>query len=111
MRLYETTERAYIKLSDFGKIVDDEWNKSFEIRHELHCDEYIIMPNHLHAIVVLKKPKSGNFNDSTDLHGSDESVARPQIFRKPKSLSSFIGGFKSAINTKIDNYIDENHLD
>jgi putative transposase len=34
-------------LSDFGKIVDNEWNLSFEIRNELFCDEYIIMPNHL----------------------------------------------------------------
>jgi REP element-mobilizing transposase RayT len=30
--------------------------------------------------------------------------------RKPKSISSFVGGFKSAVNTKIDDYIDENHL-
>ena len=41
--------------SDFGKIVDDEWLKSFEMRDELFLDEYIIMPNHLHAIVLLKK--------------------------------------------------------
>ena len=37
-------------LSGFGEIVNIEWNKSFEIRTELFCDEYIIMPNHLHAI-------------------------------------------------------------
>ncbi len=39
-----------IILSDFGKIINDEWLKSFEIRDELYLDEYIIMPNHLHAI-------------------------------------------------------------
>ena len=42
-------------LSDFGEIIKTEWNKSFEIRNELFCDEYIIMPNHIHAIIVLKK--------------------------------------------------------
>ena len=31
--------------------------------------------------------------------------------RLPKSISSFIAGFKSAVNTKIDNYIDEHQLD
>ena len=41
--------------SEFGKIVNDEWLKSFEIRTELFLDEYIIMPNHLHAIVLLNK--------------------------------------------------------
>jgi REP element-mobilizing transposase RayT len=45
-----------MQLSDFGKIVDAEWKKSFEIRNELFCNEYIIMPNHLHAIIILKKP-------------------------------------------------------
>ena len=46
---------AYVQLSDFGQIVDAEWKKSFEIRNELFMDEYIIMPNHLHAIVVINK--------------------------------------------------------
>ncbi|MGM0567302.1 MAG: hypothetical protein ACQESX_11130, partial [Bacteroidota bacterium] len=44
-------ENNKMNLSGFGKIVEGEWLKSFEIRHELYLDEYIIMPNHLHAIV------------------------------------------------------------
>jgi hypothetical protein len=54
-------------LSAFGKIVDIEWIKSFKIRNELFLDEYIIMPNHLHAIVVLNK--NGIKNDDNKLHG------------------------------------------
>jgi REP element-mobilizing transposase RayT len=41
-------------LSDFGKINDTEWLKSFDMRHELLLDEYVIMPNHLHAIVFVQ---------------------------------------------------------
>jgi hypothetical protein len=33
-----------------------------------------------------------------------------KFIRKPKSISSFIAGFKSAVITKIDDYIDEHHL-
>jgi len=44
----DTHGRAYLQQSDFGKIVNEEWLKSFEIRDELFLDEYIIMPNHLH---------------------------------------------------------------
>lgn len=134
-----------IIFSDFGKIVHDEWLKSFEIRNELFLDEYIIMPNHLHAIVLLKK--NGNnetkidesyggrcANDSHGSHGScgshgshvetygraslqsnttnksPQKTEKPQFARKPKSISSFIGGFKSAVNSKIDDYIDECNL-
>jgi REP element-mobilizing transposase RayT len=46
-------------LSDFGKIVETEFLKSFEIRDELFLSEYIIMPNHIHAIVILEKISDG----------------------------------------------------
>lgn len=125
-----------IILSDFGKIVRDEWLKSFEIRHELDLDEYIIMPNHLHAIVLLDKTKyeqlkwpDGDSNGAHDSHDSNDShvqthgraslqsttasqsIQKPPTYRKPQSISSFIAGFKSAINSKIDHYIDQNNLD
>jgi len=129
----ETHGHAYLSLSGFGKIIKTEWLKSFEIRDELFCDEYIIMPNHLHAIVVLEKPIS-NSDGSHNLDGSHDShvethgraslqpppQSQPQsksqpsqpskLIRLPKSISSFIGGFKSAVNSKIDDYIDENNL-
>jgi putative transposase len=120
-------------LSDFGKIVKTEWNKSFEIRAELFCDEYKIMPNHLHAIVVIEKLdeniilNGGNGdNENIEMHGHivethgraslranhPQHSQHPQhpFHRKPKSLSSFIAGFKSATNTKIDDYIDNHQL-
>lgn len=39
--------------SPFGKIVQREFLKSFDIRRELWLHEYIIMPNHLHTIVEI----------------------------------------------------------
>ncbi len=95
-------------LSDFGKIVETEWLKSFEIRNELFLDEFIIMPNHLHAIVEI-------VNDITYGIDNIELPSLPQIKRNapvrlPKSISSFMEGFKSAVNTKIDDYIDEHQL-
>ena len=118
-------------LSDFGKIVNDEWIKSFEIRNELFMNEFIIMPNHLHAIVILKKPvNTDHSNDLNDLivemHGraslqsntqstnqsNDQSNDINPVFqRKPKSISSFVAGFKSATTNKIDDFIDANNLD
>ncbi len=38
------------------------------------------------------------------------SIKRNPPIRLPKSISSFIAGFKSAVNNKIDNLIDEQHL-
>jgi hypothetical protein len=38
-------------------------------------------------------------------------IIRNSPIRLPKSISSFIAGFKSAVNTEIDDYIDEHQLD
>jgi hypothetical protein len=47
-------------------------------------------------------------------NGSDDTVepTNNSIFqRKPKSISSFIAGFKSATSNEIDNFIDNNGLE
>lgn len=137
----------YVELSDFGKIVEQEWLKSFELRDELILHKWVIMPNHLHAIVEIYNEHRGDTNAEThgrdmnvvETHGRDMNVethgrvslptdatdatdpiesVNPDLLpikrnppvRLPKSISSFIAGFKSAVNTKIDDYIDENKL-
>jgi len=101
-------------LSDFGKIIETEWLKSFDIRNELFLDEYIIMPNHLHAIVIIyKTADDGTNGTNVETHGRASLPSpspSPSLYRLPKSISSFMGGFKSAINSKIDDYIDEHQL-
>jgi REP element-mobilizing transposase RayT len=41
---------------------------------------------------------------------NDLPIKRNPPIRLPKSISSFVAGFKSAVNTKIDDYIDEQNL-
>lgn len=126
--IVEAHGSASLQLSDFGRIVKNEWAKSFGLRNELFVDEYNIMPNHIHAIIILDK----NENHATAVVNAVETHGRaslrphpshpsnqsnppnpfnPSAFiRKPQSISSFIAGFKSAVNSKIDDYIDENNL-
>lgn len=33
--------------------MQDEWDESFTIRHELLPDEFVVMPNHFHGIVQM----------------------------------------------------------
>jgi putative transposase len=126
-------ENGEMFLDDFGKIVEIEWFESFIIRKELFLDTFCIMPNHLHAIVEIKKNNedSQNENDLTKIETLVDSVEphdksfeiqddlpeesnsndvlkikRNPPIRLPQSIGSFIGGFKSAVNTEIDNRID-----
>jgi REP element-mobilizing transposase RayT len=54
-------------------------------------------------------PQSPPPNINTDDHPYQPIKRNPPI-RLPQSISSFIAGFKSAVNTKIDDYIDEKKL-
>jgi putative transposase len=63
-------------LSAYGQIVAEEWNKSFEIRTGLFCDAFVIMPNHIHAI--LRDDDNGSASIGCP---DDYGVA----FREPKS--------------------------
>jgi putative transposase len=129
--------------SDFGKIVECEFHKSFDIRKELFLDEFILMPNHLHALVEIKQdvdtdvpavpqsiPPIGMDTAIVNTVVADWAVEdtvvadtgtataidthliikRNKPTRLPKSISSFIAGFKCAVNSKIDDFIDEQQL-
>ena len=43
-------------LNPLGESVREEWLRSAEIRRELGLDTFIVMPNHLHGIVVIVGP-------------------------------------------------------
>ena len=133
-------------LSNIGSLVQFEWEKSFVIRAELFCDYFVIMPNHIHAILHIG---NGVCEQTNELHnrnmynilpGNDvETDGRPYLqisdrpslqisnclplqksdypsihhdiitknqtspskfgvaYRPPKSISSFVAGFKSAV--------------
>jgi hypothetical protein len=119
-KIAELDGQKTMVLSDFGHIVQTEWEKSFILRDEIMVDEYIIMPNHLHAIVALEKRDGDGGNggghvethDPVETHGRASLPSKQSPFiRQPKSISSFIAGFKSAVNTKIDESIDAHQLD
>ena len=91
-------------LNAFGKIVKEEWLKSFQMREELFLDCWVLMPNHLHAIVKIDSPFGDVvFHDEND---GKSVVKKNQPIRAKQSVSSFVAGFKSATTCRIDDYID-----
>ena len=110
-----------MKLNNFGIIVNDEWIKSAQIRRELFIDEFIVMPNHLHGIVIIKNMAGQSMELSRSLvethcraslctvnsHRAEKNKSgQSKLYRKPKSISSFIAGYKSAVTTKCNNILE-----
>jgi len=82
-------------LNELGEIIKDELLKSEEIRDEIKIDYYVIMPNHIHAIIIIEKQKS----DSSDIVVAN---GRSPLRMPSKSLSSFISGFKSVCTKRVN---------
>lgn len=51
--LFGDIKNGEMCLSQCGQIVSDEWRRSAELRSEITLDIFVVMPNHLHGVVVL----------------------------------------------------------
>jgi REP element-mobilizing transposase RayT len=80
-------------LSKIGCVVAEEWLQSSVIRPEIELDEWVVMPNHMHGIIV--------FTESAGVHGH-APLPGGVAYRKPRSLSSLIAGFKSTATKRIN---------
>jgi len=79
-------------LNEIGRVVVDEWTSSGRIRKEIGLDEFIVMPNHLHGVVIITESNVVGATGRSPL----------QRGPRPKSLGAFIAGFKSAATKRIN---------
>ena len=79
-------------LNQAGRIVADEWSKSVRIRVEIELDAWVVMPNHLHGIVII----------TNGYRRGDLPVAPTTPGPKPKSIGALMAGFKSAAAKRIN---------
>jgi hypothetical protein len=77
--IFGEIKNAKMHLNTFGAIADSEWQRSFKMRPGLLLDCYQIMPNHMHAIVIIKNSCRKNLSDSLNTDSilrSDSDVPR-----------------------------------
>ncbi len=85
--------------SKLGASVVEEWMKSDEIRREIKLDEFVLMPNHFHAIVWITSPAGDVETAGTGrvpLAPTASATDSCANGARPRSLASLIIGFKSA---------------
>lgn len=90
-----------MQLNECGQIIAEEWLQSSAIRQEIDFDQWVIMPNHLHGIVLITPINPVGAHNRVGAHG--RAPLRMGIaHRRPRSLSSFIAGFKSTTTKRIN---------
>ena len=93
-------------LNPLGIIARDDWIALPSRRKNIALDEYVVMPNHFHAIIRILDTEPGDASIAPTPHTNVRAtLASPPRSRKsklhPNSLGSIIGGFKSGVTRQI----------
>ncbi len=88
--LFGEVNDGEVELNEFGRMAAEEWLNSARIRIEIELDAWIVMPNHIHGIVIIVNKRCRG----------DRPVARSGP--RPSSLGAMMAGFKSATTKRIN---------
>ncbi len=85
-------------LNKFGVIAEEEWLRCKQLRMEVDLGAFVLMPDHLHGIVMIAPPEVTSSKPSTE-------GTKPQgrdVYRRPRSLGALVAGFKSSTTKRIN---------
>jgi len=84
-----------MRLNEWGEIAAECWRAIPDHFEHVTLDEYVIMPNHVHGILVIEDDWAGNVRAT---HASPVPPRGPQ----PRSIGAIVGSFKSATARRIN---------
>ena len=97
----------------FGEIVGGEmqWSVIGQVAHEywqqipahfpyVTLDTFVIMPNHVHGIIVIDAPESISAPPVETLHATSLQTQMQSISPKSHSLSAIVRSYKSAVTNR-----------
>lgn len=98
-----------MRLNEYGRVVQTEWLQTVDVRPYGQLDAFVIMPNHVHGIIVLTK----TIGATRRVAPRHRIVPQPDIspgYVPPKhpngptsgSIGAIIGQFKSVTTKQIN---------
>jgi putative transposase len=94
-----------MKLNDFGQIADEGWRAIPEHFPNVELGAHIVMPNHVHGIILINEDDSRNIVGAQHCcaptsSGQDDNPRKINV--KPGSLGAIVRSYKSAVSYKIN---------
>jgi len=86
-------------LNDIGKIAEKYWQEIPKHFDFVVLDEFIVMPNHIHGIIIIDK---NNFVETQDVASLQLKHKQNKFGPQSRNLASIIRGFKIGV-TKYSN--------
>jgi putative transposase len=95
--LFGKIEDGKMILSSVGKIVEEEWINTIQLRPNVNLGEFIIMPDHMHMIVTITTQVEKKENEEW-IHSNPKSPSH--------TIGAIIRGFKGASTKKINLFLN-----
>ena len=86
-----------VQLSNIGKIVRDEWYWMGFVREQVILDTFVVMPNHLHGIIIIVAENTGDAIVETRQASGKSPIQREFSSPQAQSLATIVGCFKAAV--------------
>jgi len=108
-RFFGDVQNGEMILSEIGKIAHDCWNEIPEHFPFVKLDVFVVMPDHVHGIIVIDKPDDGfvgtqnfasqqqNFASQQQNFASLQQQPMNRFGPQSKNLASIVRGFKIGI--------------
>jgi putative transposase len=100
----ETPQGGHVVLSKFGLVARQQWEKLPKRFPNIELGVYMIMPNHMHGIIMIANGRgtAGNLNDP-DGEPSRRAPTQER-FQKPVkgSIPTIVRSYKSAVSYRIN---------
>ena len=87
--LFGEIKNDKVNLSIFGEIAENEWLNTTSIRSNIVLDEFVIMPDHMHAIIII-----------TDNVNSNLKTFNTKLSSPANTFGAVIIGYKGTVTKK-----------
>jgi REP element-mobilizing transposase RayT len=94
-----SVEQREMRLNGFGRIVEEEWLRTAELRPYVALGPHQVMPNHFHGLLTIRV----DARRANDAEGVPEHAGRGSwVAQLRRSLGAVIAHFKSAATRRIN---------
>jgi putative transposase len=92
-------------LNEMGMIAYHEWLETPVIRKNVGLDVFVVMPNHIHGIIIIKEAGCGgelNSPFNNPMNNIEEGVCNTPLHSPSQTIGSIVRGYKASVTGKIN---------
>ena len=95
IKAFGSISKGEMMLNELGRVVSEEWQHISEARANVQLDLYVVMPNHLHGIIIIddKLERGSDGLDKVSKHYQSRTL-------QAGSLGAIVGHFKAAVSRR-----------